>query len=364
MKPTVKERLRIVGAIAAKDIVDAVKNRTTLSIIIGTLTLLLSSMALPFLGSLNRAPTALAYDPGSSTLVRAMTTREEFRLRLVSSMEDLAEAIAGAPELRLGLIIPEDFAVATGLDGAVEIRGLAPHWAKPAAVLDLVTLFERELSEASWQDVHIVLSEPIYPAPTHVGQHSMTANTIAIATLTLGLALVPGLLTEEKETHTLESLLVSPARYGEIIAGKAIVGALYGAVAAALAVGVNGKWFIHGWLVVLAVGLGILFTVTVGTLLGLLIDNANTTNVWMGLVLMLLLMPALIGTLLGSGSDGVVQTIIEWIPTSAISRLLALAMSQPVHFGDWWLDALRLISSIAVLVPLVVWRVRRLDERM
>jgi len=363
MKATRAPRLRIISAIASKDILDAIRNKTTLSIIIGTVTLMASSLVLPWLGSFDRTPVALAHDPSSSTLVRAMTTREEFRLRLVSSHDDLVEAIAGAPELRLGLVIPEGLTVATGEDSAVEIEGLAPHWARPEPLQELVTYFEQQLSEASWQEVHIALAAPVYPAPEHIGQHSMAANTIVIATLTLGLALVPGLLVEEKETHTLESLLVTPARLAEVALGKAAVGVVYGAIAAGLAVGLNAKWFVHWDLAALGVGLGIAFTVAVGILLGLLIDSSSTTNVWMGLVLLLLLLPAFLGSVMGSGPDGFVQTIVEWIPTSAVSRLLALAMSDPVDFSDWWLDATRLAVSTCLLVPLVARQLRRFEDQ-
>ena len=98
-------------------------------------------------------------------------------------------------------------------------------------------------------------------------------------------------------------------------------------------------------------------------LLGLLIDSSSSTNVWMSLVMLLLLLPAFLGALVGSDSDSWLHTVVAWIPTASISRLLALAMCGPVTLSDWWLDAVRLAASTVLLVPLISWRLRRIGDR-
>ena len=45
--------------------------------------------------------------------------------------------------------------------------------------------------------------------------------------LMMGIFLVPSLLFEEKETKTMQALLVSPASIGQVVVGKALAGAFY-----------------------------------------------------------------------------------------------------------------------------------------
>ena len=60
----------------------------------------------------------------------------------------------------------------------------------------------------------------------------MVTTTLAIALLTIGILLSPLLIIEEKESHTFEALLVSPASFTQVIAGKALAGASYCLIAA------------------------------------------------------------------------------------------------------------------------------------
>ena len=362
----IKTRLRIIAAIAGKDISDAVKNRTTLSIMLGTLVLMLSSLALPLLLQLRATPTAIVYDPGRSTLIRAMTTREEFRLGIVDTFDELGEVVGSASGLRLGLVIPEGFGQAasesSGSEGIV-LTGHVPHWAKPDQVAELVAFFEEQFEEASWREISIdVADERMYPVAGKFGQHALTANTMSMIVLTVGLALAPSLLVDEKESHTLDALLVSPARYGQIVLGKAITGLFYCVCAALIIYILSARWFVSGWLLVLALSLGIAFAVLTGLLMGLLVENPNSVNLWTGLLLMLLLVPGLLGGVLGDRGPAALRAIMRWIPTSAFSEMLTLTTLRSAPVSDWIWPAARLAGGVLIVAGLIVWRVRRADR--
>jgi ABC-type Na+ efflux pump permease subunit len=358
--------LRIVMTIALKDIGDAVRNRTTLSVMLGTVVLMLSSMALPFLAGLNAAPTAVVYDPGRTTLIRALTSREEFQLGIVDSREELEEAVGNTSELRLGLVVPEDLAATVTASQAgdpVRLEGYLPHWADPDDAAALTAYFEKQLAEALWRDVEIdVVGRSVYPRPDTFGQHTMTSHTLAIVVLTVGLALVPGLLVEEKENHTLDALLVSPARYIQIILGKGATGLFYGLIVGLIVYGMNSKWIVDGAIFVVAIGLGTLFAVTVGLLLGVLIENPSASNLWTGLILIVLMVPAFVGNLLRETTPAVIRTGLRAIPTAAFSKLIILSMLRTVRTSDWTVPVVQLALSTLIVAGILVWQVRRRER--
>ena len=84
----------------------------------------------------------------------------------------------------------------------------------------------------------------------------MVTATMAIAILTMGTLLAPLLIIEEKESHTFEALLVSPASLTQVITGKALAGAAY-CLAAVLAVLLLTGYLVAQWhIMLLAILLG------------------------------------------------------------------------------------------------------------
>lgn len=362
-RSTWRDELRIIWAIVTKDIVDAIKNRTTLSIILGVSILVLSSMALPLLTRLQKTPVAVIYNPGRSTLIRALTTRDEFRLRIVDSQEEMESTVGGAGELALGLIIPEGFKEAEAAGDSIEISGYIPHWAPPEEVTAQVTFFEEVLSKASWQTIHIDVTDHIaYPSFESMGYPHMVVTALIIAVLIVGMAVVPHLLIEEKETHTFEALLVSPAQYHQIVAGKALTGLFYCLLAGGIVLLLNAQWIVHWWLSIVTVVLGAGFAVMLGLLMGTLFNESSSMNVWMALVLVVLQVPVFLMDFDISAWPALLQTVISWSPSAALDRIAKASI-----VGSW--SDVNLIPSIVLLVGstllftmLVIWRIRR-EER-
>ena len=358
-----RESTRITLAIAAKDIADAIKNKTTLSIMLGVAVMMLSGLALPLLLGLRRIPTAVVYDPAKSTLIRGLTARSEFRLRLAASQEDLESTVAGSPELMLGIVIPAGFQQAEGSGGEIEMDGYFTHWANPDKVAGLVAFFEEELSRASWQTVRInVEGHALYPSSDLGLQPSLLAMNLTILLLVVGLALVPHLLIEEKETHTFDALLVSPARFSQVVAGKALAGMFYCLCAAVVVFLFSTRWIVHWEIAALAFLLGAVFAVAVGLLMGILSENPTTINLWMGLLLLLLVVPMLLVELASAKLPALVQAILPWTPSVAMAKLVGFSMVGAVPAADIWSNAGILAVESLVVYALVVWRVRRSDR--
>ena len=362
MKRTVRkfsESWRITWAIAAKDIVDALRNKTTLSIVVGVAFLMFTAMAGPLLLGLKDTPSAVVYDPGKSALIKALTARSEFRLRLADSLEEVKTVVVESPNVLLGLAIPPDF----GPGGSVVLDGYAAHWADPALVAERAAFFEEQLGQASSQAVRInTAGRVIYPSLDAGGQPFMISLALTIMILAVGFALVPYLLVEEKETHTFEALLVSPARFSQVAAGKALAGACYCLSAAVVVFLFNAKLFVHWEVAILAVLLGAAFAVAVGLLMGALFDNPATINLWVGVLFMLLLVPTFLAALDSTKVPEVVRTITPWLPSVALGRLLKIAMAGDVPAALLWPNVAVLAVSALVVYALVVWRVRRSDR--
>lgn len=354
---------RIIWAVAAKDIVDALRNKTTFSIMVGVALMMLLGMALPLLLGLKDIPTAVVYDPGQSTLIKALTARDEFRLRLVESQEEMESVLTSSPNAALGLIIPPEYRQAAGSGGAVEIQGYYAHWADSARVASLATLFEEKLGEASWQTVHVnTEGHIIYPAYDSSGQLSMLSLSTSIILVTMGFSLVPLLMVEEKETHTFDALLVSPASLGQVVIGKAIAGSVYCLAAAAVVFAFNAKLIVHWEVVILAALLGAAFAVAVGLLMGALFDNPATLGLWTGLLAIVLIVPTILGFLSGAKLPAIVQTVVPWIPSVALSKLFTLSMAGNFPAAALWTNTVALLGAALIVYVLVVWRVRRADR--
>ncbi|MBN1889603.1 MAG: ABC transporter permease [Thermoflexales bacterium] len=357
------ESLRIIWAIAAKDIVDATKNKVTLSIMLGVGFMMLSGLALPWLLGLKDTPSAVIYDPDRTTLLRALRTRREFNLRFVDSLEELETDLAESPRPALGLAIPPGFGQSPGSAGTVEVDGYAAHWADPAKIAELTAYFEDQLGKASWQTVHIDVGDRLaYPELYSGGQPFMTAISLTTIVLVIGLAIVPYLLVEEKETHTFDALLVSPARFSQVVAGKAVTGLFYCLVAAAVFLLFNAYLVVHWGVAALAVLLGAALGVAIGLLAGASSDNPATINMWMGLFIMLLIVPTLLEQLSSSKMPEFVRVILPWLPSVTMGRLLRIAMAGDIQAAPILSNAAVLAVTALAVYALVVWRVRQVDR--
>jgi len=112
-----RENLRLIWAIAAKDMSDAIKNKTTISIVIGVAFIMLSGQAMPWLLKLRAVPRAYYYDTGESILI-----------------PDLAKN-------------DDDFDQRVDAGDSIRLEGMAVHWVKDEDVEETVSFFEQRLGD-------------------------------------------------------------------------------------------------------------------------------------------------------------------------------------------------------------------------
>jgi len=358
------ESIRIIWAIALKDIVDAIKNRTTLTIMLGTALLMLSSQALPFLLQFQDLPKAYVYDPGESVNIEAFAEeRRAFRVYQSPSVQAVKTDLVEAPDVRLGVVIPHDFDSLVISGEQIEIQGFIVHWASQDKVNELVSFFESQFNEQTGAQVKIqIKGNAVYPLPDSGGFLIMISLALVLVIITLGIVLAPFLLIEEKETHTIEALLVSPARYIQVVIGKAIAGLFYCLAAAAVVLLINHVLIVHWALITLAVLFGSIFAVSLWLFIGTLFDNPASMNMWSGLLVAVLIVPMFLSTTFGANFPPIIQAVLPWLPTVAITNLIRLSLAEGIFPLLTLLNLGILTGFTLLLLALVVWRLRRLDR--
>jgi ABC-2 type transport system permease protein len=357
------ENIRIVWAIAAKDMGDAIRNKTTISIIVGVALLMLSGQAMPLLMKLQALPRAYYYDVGHSNLLPGLAKSEDYQLVKLSSRDELEKIVAESSGTVLGLIIPPDFDQKVNGDEIVSLDGWVVHWAKSKDVEGAVSFFEQELSGGSGASLEInIQGNVVYPGPDTDGQPFMFTLSLVVAAITIGSFLIPLLMIEEKEKHTMEALMVSPASYGQMVFGKTIAGIFYCVTAATVVLVINFSMVNHWWVAILAVLGGAFFTAAIGLLVGTLFEHQGIMNMWLGLILILLIMPVFLEQTLGSRLPEAVAAIVPWLPSVAMSELFRMSLSNSLVPDQIVLNLGIMLGFTALLLAVVVWRVKQLDR--
>ena len=355
--------LRIIWTIASKDIVDALRNKTTLTVIIGMTLVLLQSQALPLLLRLKPVPRMAVYDAAESRVIDELRTDRALRLTTVGSLEKLRVYVGESPEAVLGLMVPEDFDRVVDAGGPIELEGSFVHWIRPAEAAETQRFFEQKLTELVAQPVSISAEgNATYPTPDSGGRPFMVSMYIVVGMVLISAILVPYMMIEEKERHTMDVLLVSPASVGQIVTGKAIAGLIYGLSAAAVVLTFNRVMVVHWWLAILAVVCGALFSVGIGLLLGSICDNPQSLGMWLGPIALVLLAPMLLGLVMGSKLPGIVTTIIPWMPTAAMAKVIRICFSDRVPLAETVVSLGVVAGCAAALLVAVAWVVRRSDR--
>ncbi|NIM96459.1 MAG: ABC transporter permease subunit [Anaerolineales bacterium] len=360
---SIGEQIRITWAIARKDIADAIKNKTTISIAVGVALLMLSAQAMPLLLKLRSEPRAVYFDEGESVQMDGILKSREVVLSKASSLEELESTLGESSGALLGLVIPANFDQAAEVGEQIELDGFFVHFAGASDKTKAVAYFEQELSERIGIAVKINHEENIvYPGLESDGQPFMVSLSMIVVILTIGALLVPILMMEEKEKHTMEALMVSPASYSQIVAGKAVAGLFYCITAAAVVLLMNFLMINLWGLALLAVLAGALFTVAIGLLLGTVLDNPVTLNLWLGVMLIILLIPVFLAQVMGSRLPEAVSALIPWLPSMAMSKVLRISFSRSFPLDAVLLNLAIIAGFAVVTLALVVWRVRRMDR--
>jgi ABC-2 type transport system permease protein len=357
---TLADHLNIIWTIASKDIVDALRNKVVVSMIIMLSIMLLVPKMLPLI--FEQSQTVLpVYDMGNSSLVAELKNNPDFSVQGLRSEQEFHTALCGAIYPLIGLSVPADFDRLLAAGKQVELTGYV-CWSKRYQVSELRPKLEGILSQTLGLPVTIhIEGNIVHPPSSGVLSFSLATINSVLMILMMGVFLVPSLLFEEKEAKTMQALLVSPASIGQVVIGKALAGSFYILVTAVMIFVISWADVVHWELVMLFVIGGGIFSVAVGLVLGSFFEKQQDIVGWMT-ALLLLLVGAIMVKMLGVELPALVESILPWVPSVALAEICRAAFSETVPVPRILTDLWIILSVSLPLYAIVIWKVRRSDR--
>jgi ABC-2 type transport system permease protein len=357
------DNLNVIWTIASKDIMDAIRNKLVLSLILG-LTFMLS---MPRVMSWMLDPPyteVLVYDPDNSDLVLKLENSPQFQVSRTRSLEELKKTIGGTGfglGVELGLAIPVNFDQIVEADGQPEIDGYV-SWSNRAKADEFRADLERQFLDLLGQPVHLNFEGNVaYPSRDTALLLGIAVITSVTLILIMGIQLVPNLLFEEKQTKTMEALLVSPATIRQVVVGKALAGLFYILVTAGVVFAFYYSAVVHWQVALLAmIGSGA-FGVAVGLVLGSFFERPQEV-IGLTVLLILIFVGAMFVYMVNVQVPSFVQAIIPWVPSVALAKIIFASFLESVPWTEIIRDLGSVLAISALLYAVVICKVRRSDR--
>ena len=354
------DRLNIIWTIASKDIIDAIKNRMVISMIIMLSILLLVPKALPLIFEQPKTVVPIL-DLGDSHWIAELNNTSDISLQKLQSGQELHTILCSTIYSLIGLRIPANFDQDMEAGGPIELQGYV-CWSKRHQVSELQPKLEEMLSQSLSQPISIhIEGNIIYPSTDGMLLLSIATINSVLMILMMGIFLVPSLIFEEKETKTMQALLVSPASIGQVVIGKALAGLFYILVTAVMIFTISWTEVIHWEMVLLFVISGGFFSVAVGLVLGSFYEKQQDMVGWMT-ALLLLLVGAIFVKMLGMQLPVWVESILSWVPSVALANICCMAFSPTVSSIQVLTNLSSLIFVSLPLYAIAIWKVKNSDR--
>jgi ABC-2 type transport system permease protein len=354
--------LRIILAIAQKDIVDAIRNTYILSALILPVGMsLLFAVMLP--DSKTKPLDVIVYDPGQSRLVSQLQGNPALRLVPVDAESEVAKQVKD--------LVAGGLAIPAGFDAAVADKttpSLPVFYNGGRSAVDIVALrqaLEGALRAMAGQSLpaKLVFTE-VAGGGDALGGFNLSAYYLVLL-LVLGLTMVgvfvlPTILVEEKEKNTLRAILTSPASYADVVLGKALVGLLYSLLMSGILMVANNGFSGDVPVTLVALVLGSLLMVQIGLLMGAVFQTSMQVNTWSSIIMLVLLLPSMFST--PPRPPEPLATIVRLIPTSYLAHAVALSLGGKATLESVGTDLAVMAACMVVVFLLVLLALRRERE--
>ena len=352
------DNLYIAWTIASKDITGALKNkssRTNIILVIGIVVFFYwASTPRPF----DKRIDVAIYDENNSSLTTLPTQLSEgysFRFYEASSVGDM-EGQMGYKQL--GVVIPADFDQTLASEGEPTLTGYI-MWEHRGETAELEAKYSAMFTELLGQPVQLEIGENfVIPSPDV--DASTVQFTILYAMLFMAISVVPALMMEEKQTKTMDALLVSPASAGQVVMGKALAGLFFVILGGGLFFVLHWVYITNWVLAFLAFLFCAMFSIVLALVMGSFIETQQQMGIWTLPVMVFLIVPAFFSSEPNLAPG--LRTAFSWLPSSAVSKIFKFSMSSSAP-ADQLLTNLAVVGlSTALLFAVVIWKVRRSDR--
>jgi ABC-2 type transport system permease protein len=360
MRPSLINHIRIIWAITAKDLVDAVKNKNVLSVVIPALFMIVLYRFMPAITAEDGPPALLVYDEGNPAMMLLLEDSPAVDLYTYETEDQMRYYLSNGEQPELGLIIPAGFDQIVEAGKSIELQGYMLHFFTDDEIFELQRYMQDEFEYLLGQPVVIQIEE-IQLQPETYGITILASMGFSFIILMVGMIAIPHMMLEEKQNKTLDAMLVSPATSLHIVASKALTGIIYALITYGIGLILFREVVVNWGLVFCAGFLGALFAVSLGLLLGILIDNRQQLVLWGWVGVVPLFLPLLL-SIMDDLLPPWLITIFKWVPSSALMRAIRSSMvaAPPVKYYLPQLGVL--LISAALILAFDIWLVRRSDR--
>lgn len=351
----------VLSAITRKDVVDAIRNRYLLTALVTPLFVaLLFRFLLPGVNSRDLF-TVMVHDAGSSTLISELRKTPQIKVVDAGSADVMATEVEKRDAVG-GLVVPANFDadVTAGKQPELAVylnnkKSTFEQTAFRRVLTQQVRSLVKQTEPARVKWIEIDQETSAQTDGRGLGLEQMLLPLLLILTFGMtGALVVPLLLVEEKEKRTLDFLLSSPASLKEIVASKTLTGVVYSVLIAGLLLYLN-RSLVGNWpLTLLTIGLGLVFVVAIGLLMGSLLENTMQVNTWASSILLVLLVPSFPSL----GLPGFLETAIKIIPTYYLTEALKISLGGSTS-SRIWLHLAVLLGCTVIAFLAAVWALHR-----
>ena len=358
-----RDKLNVIASIAGKDIVDALKNRFVIYQMVAVAVILFSIRGLTFIIE-PPATQVIIFDPGDSSFTSRLEDSPQFNVQRVASLDELQQALSNlgfglGPEM--GLEIPPGIDTQLESPNGLLLEGYV-SWANRGKSGSLQAEMESVLSDFLGEPVSINVEGNIITPPGQIGLLVGIVTMFAVTIiLTIGIILVPNLMLEEKQNHTLDALLVSPASIGQVVTGKALAGTFY--VLVTIMIVYLVYWVgVYSWAVTALFVIGsVFFAVSLGLLFGVVFDRQQEMTGWLSVV-MIVLSGSIFLELINLDLPQIVERLLPWLPSVALANIFWASFSSDIDYQQVLLSFAVVVAVSGILFGYIGWRINRLDR--
>ena len=364
--------MRNIIAIARKDALDILLNKTTLYFL---LTPIFLAILYAIIGSLlsNRAASSglLIYNPSHSNIEQFIgnVIPVSGPITHASSAQDVAAAFGPQGSHKnvpyvLGVVVPADFDsnVRAGNHPQLQLYlngdylGSNDQQLVEHAISDYVRNVTNPQTPVTFSVVSVN-----QPAVNNYVQDYTSRYAMAglLYSLTIGIAFVPYLLVEEKEKKTMRMLMISPASWSDIVLGKLLVGLGYQLAISFVVILIQGGFIGQVPLLLLFLLLGSSFGLVVGLFFGNISQTNGNIGVFVGVVSVAYTLPSLVlGPLYVILQGSPLEQATKVLPTYYMADGILKAMQNQASPDNVSLDIVILAGCTVIFFCAAIWTLR------
>lgn len=362
--------IRSILAIARKDALDILLNKSTLFLLITPIAL---SVLFALIGSLLTTNTydILVYDSGHSNVVQAVKSSfTDARLVQANAPGDVTAAFGPngshkSSSYAIGIIVPANFDASLRQGGhpqlTLYLNGDDLNNLDGQAIQNAVSTYTREV--ANPQPPATITTTLINPPSTFNVATDVSRAYVMTALLVsflVGTSLMPGLLIEEKEKKTLRMLMVTPASFGDVILGKLLIVLGYQLLLSMVVLLIQGGFVGQVGMTLLYTLLGASFCLALGLLFGSIFNSSSAAGGVAGLASFIYIIPAIfVGVLNVLLQNNPIEQIVKVLPTYYLADGIYNSVQNMGTLSGNLLDIGVVLACTVVLLLIAVAVLRR-----